>query len=82
MKSKRRKKLVTIVAPKAILQDNVTRINKIGIFFSKGSPQVAITSKIELLVTTLFISSVCRGAWFVKFGAFKMKYFQPLRNLL
>jgi predicted flap endonuclease-1-like 5' DNA nuclease len=30
MKSKRRKKLATIVAPKAILQDNVTRINKIG----------------------------------------------------
>jgi hypothetical protein len=30
MKSKRRKELATILAPKVILQKNVTRINKTG----------------------------------------------------
>jgi hypothetical protein len=30
MRSRRRKELATIVAPKAILQKNVTKINKIG----------------------------------------------------
>jgi hypothetical protein len=35
MKSKKREGLVIIAAPKAILQENVTRKNKIGITNSK-----------------------------------------------
>jgi hypothetical protein len=53
MKSKRRKELVTIVAPKVIFQENVTRRNKIG--RTKSFSQVFTTIKIELLMIILSI---------------------------
>jgi hypothetical protein len=65
MKSKRTKELVTIVPPKAILQENVTRINNIGKNKFKGLSQIATTRKFELLVTSLSISKICRDAWFI-----------------
>jgi hypothetical protein len=77
MKSKRRKELATIVAPKAILQKNfVTKGNKIGRTNSKVFHKVATTSKIEFLMIVLSISSICRDAWFVNFGASQHLTFQ------
>jgi hypothetical protein len=77
MKSKRRKELATIVAPKAILQKNfVTKRNKIGRTNSKVFHKVALTSKNEFLMIDLSISSICRDAWFVDFGASQHLTFQ------
>ncbi len=51
----------------------------------KGSSLVAIASKNELLVTTLSISSICKDAWFVDYGAsqhliFKKKIFSTFEE--
>jgi hypothetical protein len=64
MKSKRTKELVTIVPPKAILQENVTRINNIGKNKFKVLSQIATTRKF-VLVTSLSISKICRDVWFI-----------------
>jgi hypothetical protein len=77
MKSKRRKELATIVAPKAILQKNfVTKRKKIGRTNSKVFHKVATTSKTKFLMIVLFISSICRDAWFVDFAASQHLTFQ------
>jgi len=34
----------------------------------KGSSQVATSSQIKYLVTTLFMSAICKDVWFVDFG--------------
>jgi len=48
----------------------------------------AITNKIKLLMTILFISIVCKDTWFIDSGTsqyktyFRKKFFQPLKFLL
>jgi hypothetical protein len=63
----RRNELATLVAPKAILQQNIPRKNKLKNKF-KGSSQIAIVNKI-VLVIALSISLVCKDAWFIASGA-------------
>jgi hypothetical protein len=63
------------VAPKAILQENVIRRNKI-LKTNLISSQVATTNKIKLLMTTLFIVVVCRDLWFVDSGTSQHLTFQ------
>jgi hypothetical protein len=53
MKNKRKNELVTIMTLKAILQENVTKRNKIGKNKFKGFSQIIIIRKIELLITVL-----------------------------
>jgi hypothetical protein len=63
----RRNELNTLVAPKAILQQNIPRKKRLKNKF-KGYSQIAIMNKI-VLVIALSISLVCKDAWFIDSGA-------------